>query len=87
MRGVTRHEYERQQWEIDRVLGSCTSPILTVIGPGDQWFDDDGYSLKADSEKAYYVDGDHVSSYGAEKLIRPLLKPVFDTMRIEPVSE
>jgi len=80
-RGVTKQAYEAQQYEISRLLKSWSSPALTVIGPGKHWFDRDGYSAKADHEGRYYSDGNHVSHYGAQQLIGPLLEPIFDQIK------
>jgi peptidoglycan/LPS O-acetylase OafA/YrhL len=80
-RGVSANVYEAQQYEIHRVLKSWSSPWLSVMGPGTSWFDTDGYSFMGDSGGSYYIDKDHVSSYGAKKLLRPLLEPVFDRMK------
>ena len=80
-RGVPAKAYEAQQYEINRVLKSCTRPMLTVLGPGKCWFDRDGFSCMGDSGGSYYIDKNHVSSHGAEKLLRPLLEPIFDRMK------
>src|SRR5262249_6750255 len=80
-RGCPAKEYEAQQYEINKALKSCTGPMLTVIGPDKCWFDRDGFSVKGDSGGSYYMDKNHVNSYGASKLIRPLLEPVFDRMK------
>jgi peptidoglycan/LPS O-acetylase OafA/YrhL len=80
-RGVTQQAYEAQQYEMIRFLKLWTSPALTVIGPGKNWFDSAGYSVIADSEGPYYADRDHLNSRGAQKLLGPLLAPVFDRMK------
>jgi hypothetical protein len=51
-----------------------------VVGPGAQWFDRAGRSIVGDGETGFYKDADHLSSPGVEKLMRPLLEPVFDAM-------
>src|SRR5262249_40116025 len=70
-RGVAKQDYEAQQYEIRRVLSSCSSPLLTVIGPGQDWFDSNGFSLTADHSGRFYLDYNHVNPYGAEKLLGP----------------
>jgi peptidoglycan/LPS O-acetylase OafA/YrhL len=77
-KGVTRKAYVTQQYEINRVLKSCTCPMLSVVGPGKDWFGQDGLSFMGDGDGSYYIDWNHVSSKGAKKLLRPLLEPVFD---------
>jgi peptidoglycan/LPS O-acetylase OafA/YrhL len=77
-RGVSRQEYERQQREVDRITRAISSPAFSLVGPGSHWFDTDGYSIKADANGLYYRDSDHLNEYGAEKLIRPILEPIFD---------
>jgi len=74
-RGVSEETYELQQFEINRVLRSGRWPQLSVIGPGD-WFRN-GYSVTGDEGGSYYADGNHVSSYGAKKLLAPVLEPIF----------
>jgi hypothetical protein len=78
--GVSKPVYQSQQLEIDRVLRACSSPMLTVIGPGSRWFDGHGDSVTADQGGSFYKDGDHLNEYGVLKLIQPLLEPVFDNM-------
>jgi peptidoglycan/LPS O-acetylase OafA/YrhL len=80
-RGVTKEAYEAQQHELTRFLNFWSSPALTVIGPGKNWFDRDGYSVKGDHGGSFYTDGNHVTRYGAQKLIGPLLEPVFDQIK------
>jgi peptidoglycan/LPS O-acetylase OafA/YrhL len=81
IRGIPAKVYETQQYEINKVLKSCAAPMLTVIGPGKCWFDKDGLSCTGDSGGSYYMDKNHVSSYGAKKLLSPLLEPVFDQIK------
>jgi hypothetical protein len=80
-RGVAAKEYEAQQYEVNKILKSCRPPMFTVLGPDKCWFDKDGFSCMGDSGGSYYMDKSHVSSYGAKKLIRPLLEPVFDEIK------
>jgi peptidoglycan/LPS O-acetylase OafA/YrhL len=80
-RGVAAKVYEAQQSEVRKVLKPCTWPTLTVIGPDKCWFDRDGFSFMGDSRGSYYMDRNHVSSYGAKKLLSSLLEPVFDRMK------
>jgi peptidoglycan/LPS O-acetylase OafA/YrhL len=80
-KGVTKQDYLAQQYWISRLLKSPTAPGLTVIGPGGHWFDRHGYSLKADVGGAFYADDNHVNRYGSQKLISPLLEPVFDRIK------
>jgi peptidoglycan/LPS O-acetylase OafA/YrhL len=79
--GVTRREYELQQQAVNRALQTCSSPMLSVIGPGNHWFDRDGRSWLSMGNNALYQDGDHLTREGTEKLLRPLLGPVFDAIR------
>src|SRR5262249_8444005 len=75
--GISEETYELQQCEIKRVLKKDW-PYCTVLGPG-RWFRD-GRSLVRDPGGAYYMDLDHVSSYGAKKLIRPVLEPLLERL-------
>jgi hypothetical protein len=79
--GTPAKAYEAQQDAINEVLKSCQRPTLTVLGPGKFWFDRDGFSRTGDPGGCFYIDKNHVSSYGAKKLISPLLEPVFDRMQ------
>jgi hypothetical protein len=79
--GVTDQEYEEQQSAVDEVLRSQSWPGLNVIGPSANWFDQDGHSLVADGRVPFYRDPDHLTPLGAERLMRPLLEPVFNAMR------
>jgi peptidoglycan/LPS O-acetylase OafA/YrhL len=80
-RGIPAETYQIQQQMINDILKSCKWPRLTVLGPGKCWFDKDGFSRTADPGGCFYMDKSHVSSYGAKKLIQPLLEPVFDQMK------
>jgi hypothetical protein len=80
-RGVPAKTYEQQQYEINRVLKGSKWPMVSVIESGQSWFDSDGFSYVGDSGGSYYIDKDHVSSYGAKKLLGPLLEPVFDRIK------
>src|SRR5262249_6794538 len=73
--GITRETYEVQQREVIRVLKARSHSLLHVIGPG-KWFNGET-SLVGDEGGSYYMDEDHLSSYGANKMISPLLEPVF----------
>lgn len=82
---VTYDDYRLQQAEVTSCLADLRSLSICpiVLGPGKWWFKD-GLSVIRDQGGKYYADRDHVGAYGAEKLYRPLLEPVFKTFRRRP---
>jgi peptidoglycan/LPS O-acetylase OafA/YrhL len=78
--GVSREEYAEQQSRVERLLLAAGTGMV-LIGPGKNWFDDCGRSRVTDGRESFYVDDDHLSTRGADELIRPLLEPVFDEMK------
>jgi peptidoglycan/LPS O-acetylase OafA/YrhL len=84
--GISKQDYHNQQLEVERVLRSCSSPMLKVIGPGSNWFDRDEYSVIADNGGSFYLDDNHLNGHGILKLIQPLLEPVFDKMARDAAS-
>jgi peptidoglycan/LPS O-acetylase OafA/YrhL len=78
LKGVTRQDYVQQQLDVEEVLQGIDASKLSLLGPGQNWFDESGCSRVTDGRRAFYWDDDHLSVDGAEELIRPLLEPVFD---------
>jgi peptidoglycan/LPS O-acetylase OafA/YrhL len=78
--GVSREEYSEQQSHVERLLLAAGTGMV-LIGPGKNWFDDRGRSRVTDGRDSFYLDDDHLSTRGADELIRPLLEPVFDEIK------
>jgi peptidoglycan/LPS O-acetylase OafA/YrhL len=72
---ITRQTYELQRFEVNQVLKARSGSLFHVLGPG-EWFKNDLLVIR-DEGGGYYMDKDHVSPYGAKKMISPLLEPVF----------
>jgi peptidoglycan/LPS O-acetylase OafA/YrhL len=75
---VSREEWARQQRDFEAVVAGL--PSLTVVGPGANWFDREGQSVIGDEGGEYYWDESHLNPRGVERLLGPLLRPVFDAM-------
>lgn len=80
--GVSRNQYQEQQRNVEDVFTTCQIPGLSFLGPGDNWFDDQGFSRIVSGEHSFYRDADHLTGFGADELFRPLLEPVFDEMAL-----
>lgn len=74
---VSEATYRLQQRAIGNALASLRCDKLTVLGPGSNWIKS-GMSVNGDEGGSYYSDRHHLSSYGAAKLMRPLLAPIFN---------
>lgn len=74
--GVTLAEHRRRQAWADRLLTRVAAPDVRLLDPAATCFDAHGLSRTGASGVPYYADDDHVSSAGAEALLRPLLDPV-----------
>lgn len=78
--GVSREEYDEQQSHVERLLLAAGTGMM-LIGPDKSWFDARGRSRVTDGRESFYLDGNHLSTRGADELIRPLLESVFDEIK------
>jgi hypothetical protein len=55
-------------------------PKVASLDPAPPWFDAEGLSRLGDAGGSYYRDDDHASNWGAERLMRSQIEPVFVEM-------
>ena len=67
---------QRQQ-RVKEIFAGLSAPGLTVLDPAAAFFDNPDGLLMLSSDRAHYRDDDHLTRYGAEKLVGPLFDPVF----------
>jgi len=79
--GVTRAEYTIQQLPFERVFGRFEGDDIVIVREHGHWFDEEDRSHIFDRHERLYDDDNHVSVYGAELLVKPILKPVFVSIR------
>lgn len=78
--GVTVENHLKRQSGVNEILDSWRSSNLQILDPIDYCFDSSGLSRIGDAEGSFYHDDDHLSTHGAEILLRPLLGPVFEVI-------
>ena len=74
--GVTRAEYTIQQLPCERVFGRFEGDDVVIVREDGHWFDEEDRSCIFDRRERLYDDDNHVSVYGAESLLKPILSPV-----------
>ena len=78
--GVSEKKHLQRQINVRRILRSLKLPNVTVFDPASTIFTNDGYARLTEDNTLFYTDHDHLSHAGAERFIRPLLKPIFEEM-------
>ena len=84
-RGVSLDEHRARQAAVNAVIDrqAQARDNVTAIDLSEAFFDADGLSRIADPTGSYYRDDDHVSVYGADQLLRPLVDAILDEMKTE----
>lgn len=75
--GVSHQEHAARQANVDEVLASLPGDSRELLDASPWCFDEMDRSRISDPGGCYYADDDHLSSYGADVLLRELLRPVF----------
>ncbi len=73
---VTRSEHELLQRNVNQIMRDVLG-AEHVLDVNEFCFDTQGVSRIQDNGHSLYRDGDHLSQYGADLLVRPALEPVF----------
>ena len=79
--GVSLQEHLTRQSAINQLFLSFAPNRVTFLDPAQFCFDAIGQSIVYDSEGSCYWDDDHLSTHGAETLLRELLAPVFGEIK------
>ena len=82
-RGISRHQYDRSDGELNTELARLASrhPHVNIVDAAAACFDDDGASIIGDADGSYYRDPDHLSPRGAERFLTPALLPCFRSIK------
>lgn len=83
LKRVGKKRYFTQQAIPGSVFASLADRGLSVLGPGEHWFDEKGVCMLRDRGRLLYLDDDHLSAVGAEYYFRPVLEPVFKRVAAE----
>ncbi|MCA9177664.1 MAG: acyltransferase [Planctomycetales bacterium] len=73
--GVSLAEHQQHTRDVNEVFAAL--PTVTLIDPARHCFDEQHRSRLGTSDHSYYIDTCHLSTVGAETLVRPALEPVF----------
>ena len=73
---VTIESYRQRQAGVDRVFAQLPAGV-EILDPTSHFFDRFGEGVITVDGRACYKDLDHLSKFGANELVRPVLEPVF----------
>lgn len=86
LRTKTLDDHRKRQRRAADVLDGLTSANVRLLDPTEYLFRG-RRELQNYSERAIYRDDDHLTRFGAERHLRPLLEPVFRQMALERANE
>ncbi|MBI1325274.1 acyltransferase family protein [bacterium] len=75
-RPTDRDDYAAMTAPIDAALARIDDPQVNRVKIGERFFDASGQLEFRDGTRSYYIDEDHLSIYGSEKLLRPVIEEV-----------
>jgi len=75
--GITKTVHEQRQANVSEVIDVLQLRDSRRLDPADWCFDDLGASHIGRGGRSLYADPDHLSPYGAQTLLHPMLEPVF----------
>lgn len=73
-RPTDRDDYETMIQPIDAALSRIDDPRVVRVKISDRFFDASGQLAFRDGTRSYYIDEDHLSVYGSERLMRPVIE-------------
>lgn len=73
--GASLVQHRENQRNVDRILAGMEG--VRILEPARYCFDQQGRSLITGDGRSYYFDDNHLSSFGAERLLRSMFEPVF----------
>jgi hypothetical protein len=81
-KGVAISEHDARQSSANEIITACAQgrDFVRLVDPKESCFDTNGYSLLGNEHGSFYRDADHLSDFGADSLLRPLLDSVFTEM-------
>jgi len=79
---ISLKKHEQRQLYADRALDGLESTKVTVIDPSPAFFDNEKAMLKIYSDRSYYRDDDHLTSYGVEQMLGPVIDQIMSEIRL-----
>lgn len=76
--GISLSEHRHNQESVTAILNAVASPGTTLVDPTPACFTESGRSRIGTLQQSYYSDDNHVSRHGANELVGPALRPVFE---------
>ena len=73
--GASLVQHLENQRNVDRILAAMEG--VRILEPARYCFDEQGRSLITGDGRSYYFDDNHLSTFGAERLLRSMFEPVF----------
>lgn len=73
-RPTDRDDYAAMTTPIDQALARIDDPQVIRLKIADRFFDSNGKLVFRDGTRSFYIDEDHLSVYGSEKLMRPVIE-------------
>ncbi len=83
---TTMAAHRERQATTDKLMAELPADEVAIIDPTPTMFNASGEPVVELDGRACYKDRDHLSKYGAEKLLRPLLEPVFSAIAAKEQS-
>lgn len=83
LRTKTIQDHLMRQRHVAQIFDRLTNANLRVLDPAEHLFRGRRELQNFTPERAIYRDDDHLTRYGAERHLRPLLEPVFRQMALE----
>jgi peptidoglycan/LPS O-acetylase OafA/YrhL len=74
--GVSQADHLARQLNVNDVLSKKHFPAAQILDPTGVCFDASGNSLISENGRSYYLDKNHLTSFGAQRLLKRLFEPV-----------
>lgn len=78
LKGVSLADHRRRQFNVNRILATQEAEDVRFCDPAEFSFDPTGNSRIAEHGQCYYIDADHLSPLGAEKLLGAMVERCLD---------
>jgi len=81
--GVSLAEHFGRQASVNDVINTATTRSTRILDPAEYCFDNHGCSRLGSASGTFYTDDNHLSSRGADRLLGPMLEPVFARFQLQ----
>lgn len=75
-RPTDRHDFTRVTRAFDEAMAGVNDPKIVRIDCPPEFFDPSGKLLHREGQRSFYVDEDHLSRFGADRIMRPVIEQV-----------